>query len=118
MLDDRLALALAVIFKSCGDALLGRAMTEKQPLSPWRALLEISQNPRLFAGVLVTALHFCLYAYCLQRVPVTLANPLTASTILIGSLYAQWGLGERINRRRWAGIVLVTTGATLVGLSG
>jgi len=118
MLDDRLALALAVIFKSCGDALLGRALTEKRALSPWQALREILRNRRLFLGVLVTAVHFCLYAYCLQRIPVTLANPMTASTILIGSLYAQWGLGERVNRRRWTGILLVTTGATLVGLSG
>ncbi|MBX3172396.1 MAG: DMT family transporter [Candidatus Eremiobacteraeota bacterium] len=114
---DYLALALAVVLKACGDALLGRAMNDEKRLSPWQAWLRILKNPGLLLGVIVTALHFGLYAYCLQRLPVTLANPLTALTIVIGTFYAQWGLGERVNRRRWGGIVLVTSGAMLVSLS-
>lgn len=115
---DYLVLALAVLLKAAGDALLGRAMNEEKRLSPWQALWRILKNRRLLLGVVVTALHFGLYAYCLQRLPVTLANPLTAFTIVIGTCYAQWGLGEQVNRRRWTGILLVSSGASLVGLSG
>lgn len=117
-MSDYLVLGLAIVLKAVGDALLGRAMAKENRLSPWQALLRITQKPRLLAGVVVTALHFALYAYCLQRLPVTLANPLTAFTIVIGTFYAQWGLGERVHLRRWAGVVLVTSGAVLVGLSG
>jgi drug/metabolite transporter (DMT)-like permease len=116
-MNDYLALSLAVLLKALGDALLGRAMNDEKQLTPWQAVLRIVKKPRLLAGIAATALHFALYAYCLQRLSVSLANPLTAFTIVIGTLYAQWGLGERVTPRRWSGVALVTTGAILVGLS-
>lgn len=113
-----LALLLAVALKAGGDALLGTGMRYSQKLDLGdfgMALSRVVHDWRLLAGVAVTALHFACYAYCLQRLDVTLANPLTAFTIVLGTLYAQFCLRERVNRRRWLGVVMVTLGAMLVG---
>lgn len=91
------ALFLAVCFKVGGDAMLGKGS---------RVL-----------GVFLTAVHFALYAFCLQRLDVTFANPVTALTIVLGTLYAQRFLHEHVGRERWIGVGLVTTGAILVGSS-
>lgn len=92
-----LALLGAVLFKVGGDGCLGQG--------------------RRVPGVLLTALHFGLYAFCLQRLPVTFANPVTAFTIVLGTLYAQRYLHEHVGPRRWTGVAFVTLGAILVGSS-
>lgn len=113
-----LALVLAVVLKAAGDALLGKGMqrSEKLELGDFGAAVgKVMHDGRVLAGIAVTALHFACYAYCLQGVDVTLANPLTSFTIVLGTLYAQFCLRERVTARRWLGVCLVTAGAMLVG---
>jgi len=69
-------------------------------------------------GVVLTAVHFGLYAFCLQRLDVTFANPVTALTIVLGTFYAQRHLHEHVGPRRWTGVAFVTAGAILVAGSG
>ena len=74
-------------------------------------------SPFVLLGVCSMALYFGSYIAALAWVDVSVANPMTALSYLIASIYAIVFLKEKVNPQRLLGIILVIAGATLVGLS-
>lgn len=105
-------LGVAIICNTLADILLRLGMERVGTLS-WQAVKEW----RVVVGVLMMASFFGLYSMSLSQVDVSLANPLTALNIVLGTLYASLRMGEKVSRRRWAGVLLVTLGAVLAGLT-
>ena len=67
--------------------------------------------PWLAAGVVLFLLEIGLYTRALKTLPVSVAYPLSALSYAAVVVAARLLLGERPDRRRWAGVLLVVTGA-------
>ena len=117
------ALGFAIIFASVGDILLSVGMKMsggiivRNSQDVISAIRQALANPFVLLGVLSMAFHFASYIAALAWVDVSVANPMTALSYLIVSLYALLVLKETVNLQRAAGILLVTVGAIFVGLS-
>ena len=117
------ALGFAIIFASVGDILLSVGMKMSGGIivrnghDLINAIRQALANPLVLLGVFSMALHFASYIAALAWVDVSVANPMTALSYLIVSLYALLVLKENVSLQRAAGISLVTVGAIFVGLS-
>jgi len=75
--------------------------------SPWAMVT----NPAVALGALCYGLTFALYALSLQKVPLSLAQPvITAGTSLVAVIMAVVLLEERMATANWIGVLLVCLG--------
>jgi len=123
MLAVGIALGLAIAFASIGDILLSTGMRENGELKI-RGLRDIPEalrrmftQPKVLFGLLAMTGYFGSYMAALTMVDVSVANPLTALSYLIATLYATAILRERVSVARAIGIVLIVLGSIFVGLS-
>ena len=70
----------------------------------------------MWAGVGLMALAFFSLLGALSILNVSFVVPVTALSYVAGALGAVFFLHERVSRRRWAGVFLVSLGVTLVFL--
>jgi len=123
MIKVAITLGLAIASASLGDILLSRGMQQNGEVNVHRArdIAAIANHtfrtPAILLGVLCMALYFGLYMASLAWVDVSVANPLTALSYLVATLYATVAMRERVCFMRWAGIVGIVLGATFVGIS-
>ncbi len=123
MLATVIALGLAIIFVSIGDILLSTGMKENGELKISRlqdfpeTLRLIFTQPKVVFGLLAMIGYFGSYLAALTIVDVSVANPLTALSYLIATLYATAILRERVSVARTVGIILIVIGSVFVGLS-
>lgn len=123
MLAIGIALGLAIVFASIGDVLLSTGMRENGELKIrglrdiLGALRRMFTQPKVLFGLLAMTGYFGSYMAALTMVDVSVANPLTALSYLIATLYATAILRERVSVTRAVGIVLIVLGAIFVGLS-
>ena len=75
-------------------------------------------RPLLWAGLVLWAVELAAWVLTLQRLPLEVAFPLMALSYAVIPLSAHWLLRERLGRRQWAGVALITLGAALVGVVG
>lgn len=123
MLAVGIALGLAIAFASIGDILLSTGMRENGELKI-RGLRDIPEalrrmftQPKVLFGLLAMTGYFGSYMAALTMVDVSVANPLTALSYLIATLYATAVMRERVSVARAIGIVLIVLGSIFVGLS-
>lgn len=123
MLAVGIALGLAIAFASIGDILLSTGMRENGELKI-RGLRDIPEalrrmftQPKVLFGLLAMTGYFGSYMAALTMVDVSVANPLTALSYLIATLYATAVMRERVSVARAVGIVLIVLGSIFVGLS-
>ncbi|MCL5102625.1 MAG: DMT family transporter [Armatimonadetes bacterium] len=118
-----IALSMAIIFGALGDILLSVGMKSNgevrvHKLSDVPPLIRmVFTGPCVLLGVLSMAIYFGSYITALAWVDVSVANPLTALSYLIASLYAALVLREHISLKRGIGIILIVLGAIFVGVS-
>ena len=118
-----IALSMAIIFGAIGDILLSVGMKSNgevrvHKLSDIPPLIKmVFTQPHILFGVLSMAIYFGSYIAALAWVDVSVANPLTALSYLIASLYAALILREHVSLKRGSGIVLIVLGAIFVGIS-
>jgi len=123
MIKVAITLGLAIVFASLGDILLSRGMQQNGELSVHRArdiptiANHTFRTPAILLGVVSMALYFGLYMASLAWVDVSVANPLTALSYLVATVYAIVAMRERVCFMRWAGIVGIVLGAFFVGIS-
>lgn len=67
----------------------------------------------LVLAIALFAVEISLYTRALQQLPVAIAYPLSALSYAAVVLAAWLLLGERPNRRRWLGVLLIGLGAGL-----
>lgn len=118
-----LVMSLAIIFAAIGDILFSRGMRaggeirirHLRDVTP--VARQVFTNPLILTGAFSMALHLCAYITALAWVDVSVANPITALSYVLATGYAVMFLNEKVNRGRWAGVLLITLGAALVGAS-
>lgn len=66
------------------------------------------------AGFACFGLETAVYTWSLRYLPVSMAFPLGSLSFVAVTLLSQCLLKERVTRMRWAGVVLILLGASLV----
>lgn len=122
-MEVAIALSFAILFGAIGDILLSKGMRSGGEINI-RRLSELPQNikhvfrrPAILGGIVLMTFYFFSYIAALAYTDVSVANPLTALSYVLVTIYAAAALRERVNPLRWAGVALVTLGAIFVGLS-
>jgi transporter family protein len=109
-------------FKVFGDICLSQGMHQIGELDfqPFKLLsvgMQMIINPWLDLGVGLELGFFLLYLFALSWLDLSYLLPITASNYLLTSLLAAFLLHETIDVTRWMGILAVSIGVLLVGLS-
>jgi drug/metabolite transporter (DMT)-like permease len=87
------------------------AVLSFSPLPYLHALL----NPWVAAGVVILAFWMLADLALLSRADLSYVLPVTALAYVLIAILGRFFLNERISLTHWAGIVVITTGAMLVG---
>lgn len=118
-----IALGFAILFGAVGDILLSKGMKSGGEIDI-RRLSDLPKNirhvfrrPFILAGIVLMTFYFFSYLAALAYTDVSVANPMTALSYVLVTIYAAAALRERVSFQRWAGVALVTLGAIFVGLS-
>lgn len=119
-MNSYLFLGLAVLFNTVGNVLLRIGMDKVGPLPATdvvRGALRALAQREVLIGIVCLAGFFACYSYSLMHVDVSLANPLTALNIVLGTIYAAVVLREKVTPKRWAGLGMVALGGLLAGVN-
>ena len=113
---------LIVLAGTAGELCVSRAMKQIGEVKDFRPAAVVKVIGRalrmkwMWIGVGMMALAFFSLLAVLSIEKVSFVVPVTALSYVAGALGGMFFLGERISVRRWAGIVLVCIGVTLVFL--
>lgn len=117
-----LMIALVVLGGSIGDVLITKGMKEIGEISTLRVreLLRIAgqalTNKWFLSGLFFMAVSFFSFLAALSMADLSLVLPATSVSFVLTTIGAKFYLQERISPVRWAGILLVCIGVTLVTL--
>ena len=117
---EALLLFLVVVSGTGGEICVTRAMkrvgevTDFRPLAVVRVILRALKVPWMWIGVGMMALAFFSLLAVLSIENVSFVVPMTALNYAAGALGGKFFLGERVTPRRWAGVLIVCVGVTLV----
>jgi drug/metabolite transporter (DMT)-like permease len=113
---------LIVVSGTGGELCVSRAMKQIgevkdfRPQAIIRVILRALRVGWMWAGVSMMALAFFSLLGALSFLNVSFVVPVTALSYVAGALGAVFFLRERVSRRRWLGVFLVSLGVTLVFL--
>jgi drug/metabolite transporter (DMT)-like permease len=119
---EALLLFFVVASGTGGEICVTRAMkrvgevTDFRPLAVVRVILRALKVPWMWIGVAMMALAFFSLLAVLSIENVSFVVPVTALNYAAGALGGKFFLGERVTPRRWAGVLIVCIGVTLVWL--
>ena len=117
---EAVLLFLVVVSGTGGEICVTRAMkrvgevTDFRPLAVVRVILRALKVPWMWIGVAMMALAFFSLLGVLSIENVSFVVPMTALNYAAGALGGKFFLGERVTPRRWAGVLIVCAGVTLV----
>jgi drug/metabolite transporter (DMT)-like permease len=119
---EAVLLFLVVVSGTGGEICVTRAMkhvgevTDFRPLAVIRVILRAMKLPWMWVGISMMALAFFSLLAVLSIENVSFVVPVTALNYAAGALGGKFFLGERVTLRRWAGVLIVCIGVTLVWL--
>jgi len=119
---EALLLFLVVVSGTGGEICVTRAMKrvgevkDFRPLAVLRVILRAMKLPWMWIGISMMALAFFSLLAVLSIENVSFVVPVTALNYAAGALGGKFFLGERVTPRRWAGVLIVCIGVTLVWL--
>lgn len=111
---------LIVIAGTGGELCVTRAMktigevTDFHPLALMRVIGRAMKVGWMWIGLALMTLGFFALLGLLSLENVSLVIPVTALSYALGALGGKFFLGERVSPQRWAGVLLVCIGVTLV----
>ena len=114
--------ALILIAGTAGELCISRAMKEVgevhdfRPLAILKVVLRAMRVKWTWIGIGLMTIAFFSLLGILSFENVSLVVPVTALSYVVGAFGGMFFLGERVNHRRWLGILLVCVGVTLVVL--
>jgi drug/metabolite transporter (DMT)-like permease len=119
---EALLLFLVVVSGTGGEICVTRAMKhvgevmDFRPLAVVRVILRAMKVPWMWIGISMMALAFFSLLAVLSIENVSFVVPVTALNYAAGALGGKFFLDERVTPRRWAGVLIVCLGVTLVWL--
>lgn len=111
---------LIVVAGTAGELCISRAMKEAGEVHDFRpgALLQVAGRvvriKWIWIGLALMTVGFFALLGILSVENVSFVVPVTALSYVVGGMGGMLFLGERLNRSRWAGILLVCLGVALV----
>jgi len=120
VLRETIFYLLIVVVGTSGELCVTRAMktvgevTDFRPMALLRVLNRAVRIGWMWLGLLQMTLAFFALLGMLSLENVSLVIPVTALSYAFGALGGRFFLGERVNRQRWAGVLLVCVGVALV----
>jgi drug/metabolite transporter (DMT)-like permease len=114
--------ALIVVAGTGGELCVSRAMkqvgeaTSFHPADIAKLILRAIRIPWMWLGVAMMATGFFALLGALSVFNVSFVVPVTALSYVVGAVGGVTFLGERVNRQRWLGVLLVAAGVVLVVL--
>jgi drug/metabolite transporter (DMT)-like permease len=117
---EAVLLFLVVVSGTGGEICVTRAMkhvgevTDFRPMALVRVILQAMKVSWMWIGISMMALAFFSLLAVLSIENVSFVVPVTALNYAAGALGGKFFLGERVTPRRWAGVLLVCVGVTLV----
>jgi drug/metabolite transporter (DMT)-like permease len=114
----RLFATIVVLTNVAGNSALTKGMQQiGDPGNSPVALIGALFHPWVALGVALliawTASHMALLSWA----DLSYVLPVTSIAYVLTALAGKWFLGETISLKRWAGIILVTAGVTVVGIA-
>ncbi|MFO2463413.1 4-amino-4-deoxy-L-arabinose-phosphoundecaprenol flippase subunit ArnE [Pseudomonas sp. 15FMM2] len=79
----------------------------------WRMKL---RTPWLWSALMCLGLGLLVWLLVLQRLEVGIAYPMLSLNFVLITLVARFVFHEAVDRRHWAGVVLIITGVVLLGV--
>jgi uncharacterized membrane protein len=122
-LPDAVSLAIIIFAGTGGELAVTRTMKgvgEVHSFAPSNLLHVIGRAFRsgwMWLGLSLMALSFFALLMLLSWENVSFVVPITALSYVLGAFGGKFLLGERIEARRWIGVVLVCLGVLLVCVS-
>ncbi len=114
----RLFTALVVVSNVTGNSALTHGMKQLgDPGNSPLALIGALFHPWVALGVALLILWTLTHMALLSWADLSYVLPVTAIGYVLTSLSGKYLLGETISKEHWAGILLITCGVTLVGLT-
>ena len=120
MIRSLIMLAVLICCSTGGEITITHGMKatgEPARLRP-RALMQFLgralKNGWFRAGVPLMALSFYSLLMLLSWEPISFVIPASALSYVVGTFGAKYILGEEVSAARWAGVILVCIGVTLV----
>jgi drug/metabolite transporter (DMT)-like permease len=112
----RLFTAIVVLSNVAGNSALTRGMQQLGDIgnSPF-ALIAALFHPWVALGVTLLIVWTLSHMALLSWADLSYVLPVTASAYVLTAFSGRFILGENISPTRWAGIILITVGVTLVG---
>jgi drug/metabolite transporter (DMT)-like permease len=115
---------LIILAGTAGELCVARAMkavgevTEFHPAAIIRTIIHALRNGWMWIGVGLMAMAFFALLGALSLENVSFVVPVTALNYVVGALGGKLFLREKVTPKRWAGVLLVCVGVTLVILGG
>lgn len=115
-------IAAVVAFSSTGEVIMSAAMKSLGDLDKIRerrglagVMRAVLTCPLFFVGLAFLTLAFFSLLFALNRMPLSLVAPVSASLpLVVSAVAARFFLKENVDRRRWVAAVLVCIGVYLM----
>jgi drug/metabolite transporter (DMT)-like permease len=114
---------LLVVFSStAGDVFSAKGMSERgevedfRPSGIARVFHYIGTHPMVLAGIVTNAFSFIAFLALLSVATLSFSVPATALSYILKTLLAEFYLHEKVDKRRWMGVALVSAGIALISI--
>jgi drug/metabolite transporter (DMT)-like permease len=118
-----LVLIVAAIIESVGVIILTRGLKEVQGAREItvseiaRVARSVVTNGKIIAGTALEAIFYAALLYMLSKSDVSFIWPLTSLGFIFTTLAAEFILGEKVAATRWAGVLFIAFGVSLISYS-
>jgi len=118
-----LILLIGLVFEATGVVLLKKGITqigEVQKINVAEILRVVKagvMNPNILLGIFFEALFFGCLLILMSESDISFLWPLTALSFVMTTFAAKLFLSEQVSPIRWAGVVLIMLGASLISYS-
>ncbi len=112
--------AVIVLCTVASDVLQSHEMRKHGPVDAFevagmrQTIAAAFGRPLLLSSIGCLAISFFAFVRLLRIAPLSFSVPMTASTYVLDGVLAKYVLHERVNGKRWLGIVLIAAGIVLI----
>jgi len=108
--------SLVLVIVGCVIGAYGGILLKKASATLKPTLSSVIHNRYLISGVLIYGIGTVMYIIALRGGELSILYPLIATSYIWTAIFSQRLLGEKMNRNKWIGIILILIGVSLIGM--